>query len=135
MLTTAGAAGTRSRASSFAGGTSVTPWDDHSCWHPGETSVNGVVVVTPAHAEPAEPAVDAATVDLGVTPLRGAGEPQALTVSSQQPINTAVASPLTTSPETLAALHGRRTPGGGSAIDPSRGEASMAVRPGGSFTR
>jgi hypothetical protein len=50
-----------------------------------------------------------------------------VTASSQPPINAVVAIPLTTSPETLAANDGRRTPSAGSTVIPFSGLASMAV--------
>src|SRR5579863_3067849 len=48
MLTTVGASGTPSNASSFAGGTSVTQYADQSCWHAGDTCAIDVVTVTAA---------------------------------------------------------------------------------------
>jgi hypothetical protein len=44
---------------------------------------------------------------------RGAPPPHEVTASSHAPINAVVASPLTTSPETLAARDGLRTPSAG----------------------
>src|SRR6202042_1764702 len=60
MLRTAGAAGTRSSASSFDGGTTLTPRDDHNDAHAGVTSASGVGVVTEAHASPAADGTTAA---------------------------------------------------------------------------
>src|ERR1019366_10266228 len=89
---------------------------DQSCAHAGATSVSGVATVTAAHGS-----IDAGT---DVASGRGAGlcagaAPHAATASSQAPISAVVVSPLTTSPQTLAAESGPRTPNGGAAINPS----------------
>jgi hypothetical protein len=118
MLTTAGAAGTRSSASSFSGGTTLTPRDAHNVAHAGVTWVIGVVVVTEAHGAPAADGTAVATAGAGTTGWLGAKAPHAVTANSQQPVNAVVASPLTTSPATLAAQDGHRTPNAGLRLQP-----------------
>src|ERR1700691_4914696 len=88
MLRTGGAARTRSSASSFDGGTTLTLRDDHNDAHAGVTCASGVVVVTEAHGSPAADGTTAVgAVGLGVTAVLGAEAPHAVTANSQQPIN------------------------------------------------
>ncbi len=65
----------------------------------------------------------------GLEPGAPAAAPPGRHASSNALMKTAVAGPLTTSPQTLAAYGGREAPNANAAVDPSHGAPSMAGRP------